>query len=299
MKNALVPSQENIRFVFTVPGNSPPVDDLLRITRFPLSSKEGEIIKNAMENKLPNVLFSLKVGAPSADLCHHQGTIRAEISKADFDFILTLNDGARGPFTRTIEQDRGSRQSVPFSGVPLWIEPYVLRMTKFDDVALMGPFMSCEIDTHVQTWASMFDVRALRTVLLHMQASCAPSMEWGDAVIISEVGLSVAVLNSKLSLSSVVPNFERFTRYHREALRNGVTEIRDKLLGCANPTTHAGSAPFVGDALLHEAVFVKYGGEVWRERLLSPEFEEVILSSSAKDLNLEDSLHCIRDRTFS
>ncbi len=299
LKNAVVPSQENIRFVFTVPGNSPPVNALLRITEFPLSSKEGKIIKNAMENKLPNVLLSLQETAhPSADLCHHQKTIRAEIRKADFDFVLTLNDGARGPFTRTIEQDGGRRQNVPFSGVPLWIEPYLLRMTKFDDIALMGPFMSCEIDTHVQSWALMFDFRSLNIVLLHMQASCAPKMKWEDAVIISEVEMSTAVLNSKLSLASVVPNFERFSYHYREALQNGVTEVRDKLRGCVNPTTRdAGRAAFLGDALLYEAVFIKYGGEIWRERLLSPEIEELILSSSAKYLNLEDSLHCIRDRT--
>ena len=54
-------------------------------------------------------------------------------------------------------------------------------------------------------------------------------------VMISEVEMSLAVLNRDLSLSSVFPHFERFTVHHREALRHGVTEVLDKLNDVAIP----------------------------------------------------------------
>lgn len=167
-------------------------------------------------------------------------------------------------------------------------------MTKFNDVALVGPFMSCEIDTHVQTWCGMFDTRMLDTILVHMQASCAPEMKWTDTVMISEVELSLAVLNRGLSLASFVPDFERFTIHHRLALQNDVTEITDKLNGCRNPAVDREVSP--DHSFLSQAVFIKYGGQVWRNRLHSLEYDEVVFSNTAKVLNLKETYQCSRNR---
>ena len=153
--------------------------------------------------------------------------------------------------------------------------------------------MSCEIDTHLQTWATMFEFRIMDTVLLHMQASCAPNMKWSDAIIISEVELTLSVLSKGLSLSSVVPNFDRFSIHHQAALHHGVGELRDKLHDCKNPVI-GNSIEVSSDTFLSDTVFVKYGGQVWREQLLSPEYEQKVAWTTRKILNPEYSLPCNR-----
>ena len=169
-------------------------------------------------------------------------------------------------------------------------------MSEFADVALVGPVMSCQIDTHLQSWASMFDMRVADTALLHMQASCVPNMTWTDAILISEVQLSLAVLDKGLSISSVEPTFSRFSHHHRLALQNGVDEIYNKLHQCTNPLVDRGKSSSVSDiSMADDAVFAKYGGTVWRAGLLPQNYVQDVLSHSAKFISPEYLKDCHKD----
>ena len=108
LKQAVLPSPKNLRFVFTVPERLPSTNEILRIVGFPRYSREGKIIESAMNNRLSNVQFRyISSSSPVPDLCHHQNTIRFEMKRpAGLDYVLILNDGARGPFLRAAEQGR-------------------------------------------------------------------------------------------------------------------------------------------------------------------------------------------------
>jgi hypothetical protein len=125
------------------------------------------------------------------------------------------------------------------------------------------------MDLHIQTWTAMFRADIADQFKLHMLATCAPSIPWKDAIALSEIGASTHLLTSGYSLASLHPNFPLLTDHHRQALRYGITELREKLFDCTNPVQGKG-----GQALskldLSEVVFVKYGGEVLRQSLLVP-----------------------------
>ena len=107
VKNAVLPSPENIKFLFNVPGNVPSINEILHMTGFSLSSDEGKVITDAMENKLSNVRFVYSAHHRVPDLCQHYHAIKSE--PRHYDYYLFLNDGARGPFLRNDES--GSTRS--------------------------------------------------------------------------------------------------------------------------------------------------------------------------------------------
>jgi hypothetical protein len=291
LKEAVVQSGKNVRFLFTIPENLPPAAEILQALNLDASSNEGRVITDAMNNQLSNVRFFTET-LPSnvADLCHHQNVIRKEVVKfPEFNYFIILNDGSRGPFLSTQANKRNenysqlhSSQQLPFSNVPPWVAPFLFRMTKYEDVALVGPISSCELDTHLQSWFIMFDTRVLGTALLHMQASCVQEMQWTDAIQISEVGLSLSVLNLGYSISSIFPSFDRFTSHHRTALQHGVSEVREKMNDCRNPLVPIANGVGGLEATPSKMVFAKYGGEVWRQGMLSAAYKQSVISETAR-----------------
>ena len=166
-------------------------------------------------------------------------------------------------------------QTRSFSKIPLWLEKFVHLFE--GGASLVGPTCSCEIDVHIQTWTAMFSADIADSIKLHLLATCAPNLPWFGAISLSEVGTSTSLLANGYSLASLHPSFPVFTDHHRDALRNGVIELREKLFHCNNPLLGEG-----GEALskrnLSETVFVKYGGEIWRKKLIPPTLVEKIIS---------------------
>lgn len=161
----------------------------------------------------------------------------------------------------------------------MWLKKFVYLFE--GGASLFGPCCSCEVDVHIQTWAAMFSADVADDIKLHLHASCAPNLPWGGAISLSEVGTSSSLLASGYSLASLHPNFPAFTNHHRNALRSGVLEVREKLFDCENPLLGKG-----GEALskrdLSETVFVKYGGELWRSKLISPTLHEKVITVTDK-----------------
>jgi hypothetical protein len=158
-------------------------------------------------------------------------------------------------------------QTRSHSKVPAWLKKFVHLFE--GGASLVGPVCSCEVDTHIQTWMMLFDLGIAKNIKLHLLAACAPNLPWAGAISLSEVGASVELLGKGLALASIHPHFPLFTDHHRSALRNGVTELRDKLFDCSNPLVGKGGLAFSRHNL-SDIVFAKYGGEIWRQGLISP-----------------------------
>ena len=157
-----------------------------------------------------------------------------------------------------------------------------------NDVSLVGSMMSCEISPHLQSWTLLFNGQVKDLVLRHMQAGCAPGMNWVEMITIGEVGMSTDLLDSGYSIASILPKFPRFTIDHRMAVKHELDEVVHKLFSCKNPWI-AGN---MGNAKIdiNEMIFVKYGGEVWRKQLLPNSFTTAVLEQSAdviKDKHLQ------------
>jgi len=156
--------------------------------------------------------------------------------------------------------------------VPVWLEKFVSLVE--GGASLVGPVSSCEIDTHVQSWMLLYTAEIAKIMELHMLATCTPGMSWSDAVALSEVGASTDVLGKGFALASLLPYFSLFTEHHRDALRYGVAEVKEKLFHCSNPLV--GEAYAASEVVLSDIVFSKYGGEIWRQKLMSPQLDSEI-----------------------
>jgi len=157
--------------------------------------------------------------------------------------------------------------------VPLWLEKFVSLVE--GGASLVGPVSSCEIDTHIQSWMLVFTAEIAPTIELHMHATCTPDIAWSDAIILSEVGASVDILGKGFAIASLHPHFPLFTEHHRSAIRYGVAEVRDKLFDCSNPLVGEGGYA-ASEAILSDLVFLKYGGEIWRDKQIPPRLESNI-----------------------
>lgn len=164
-------------------------------------------------------------------------------------------------------------ETLSHSMVPLWLEKFVYLVE--GGASLVGPVSSCEIDTHIQSWMLMFTKDIASIIELHMHSACSTDMSWTDAIILCEVGAAVDVLGKGFALASLHPNFTLFTEHHRNALRYGVAEIKEKLFGCSNPLVGEGGYA-ASESDLPDLVFSKFGGEIWRKKLLPSELESKI-----------------------
>ena len=185
-------------------------------------------------------------------------------------------DSLRAEVSSTFPQAQA--RDLPFSSVPLWLSNFLKAATAFPDVLLVGPVASCEKDTHLQSWTLFMDKRIVHTVLLRMQATCAPSMSWEDAVSLGEIGISRDVLDLGYAFASIYPPFGRFTQHHRTAIHHGISEIYDKLNGCRNMMAAddmmSSLPPF------EKMTFLKFGGEIWRQKLFDARFVSAMKSQT-------------------
>ena len=148
-----------------------------------------------------------------------------------------------------------------------------------NNIALAGSMMSCEINPHLQSWTLLFNGLIKDLAFRHMQAACAPDMNWVEMITIGEVGLSTDVLDSGYSIASILPKFPRFTVDHRIAIKHELDEVVRKLFYCKNPWIAGNLGTTELD--INEMVFVKHGGEVWRKHLLPKSFTTAVMEQSA------------------
>lgn len=90
----------HVHFVFTFPGRKPRPSDVMETAGIPPESESGKTIASVLSNQANNVeLLRSHVNHPAADLCHHHAVIfDRKRDGRQFNFVLLLNDGVRGPF---------------------------------------------------------------------------------------------------------------------------------------------------------------------------------------------------------
>jgi hypothetical protein len=98
--SAVSTSPSDVQFVFTFPGRKPDVSGILGSAGLSMGSDSGKAISKVLSNKMDNVeLLNASVHHPAADLCHHHAAILDKRrQERNFDYVLMLNDGVRGPF---------------------------------------------------------------------------------------------------------------------------------------------------------------------------------------------------------
>ena len=158
-------------------------------------------------------------------------------------------------------------------------------MLQNEQTRLVGPVLSCERDSHIQSWTQIYDWRILGVVLPHLLATCEPSMTW-DGAINREVALSTTILESGHALASIYPPFGYFTKQQRAAVHNGNSEIRSKLNHCQNVML-ADNFPDNLDSFADLVVY-KFGGDVWRRKVFSQTFVNRIKAETKKKIGVDN-----------
>ena len=165
----------------------------------------------------------------SSDLCGYHHYLSG-LDLAQYQYFFLMNCGARGPYTRP---DRG-----PLSYVDRYISLFQ------HNVGLAGASISCEQDVHVQTWFVVLNKVSLN-VALSLWKEC-PS-NWLKVVTTGEVGLSVRIRKMGYRMASLVPEFNPYF--------NGRCSFKKN--------------PAYKEQKLFQQMFVKHGGEMARDHLLS------------------------------
>ena len=158
---------------------------------------------------------------------------------------------------------------------------------------LVGPILSCEKDVHIQSWTQLYDWRVMGAVLPILKATCQPDIKW-DSVIDNEVAIGVSLLREGFSLASLQPSCRVFRQQDRERLLRGESGLLTELSWCEN-ILRADVSNFLDQLTTPEALgFVKLGGTIWRERLLSSGFVDIVHAETTRRFGIVDSPMCYR-----
>lgn len=179
LQRAVLPSPPSVLFLFTLSGHAlPPPAAYFESIALP-RDKRAEIFPSRA-----NVLVQT-VPPSTTDLCHRALAIRTARSRSlrrgapTPEFGLFLNDGARGPFLHPDSPTLGAAL-----GVPPWLARYVGAFTEGGGaggsgsggsarIGAVGACFSCQIDSHLQSWAMMVDWRLSALLLERYSKTCA------------------------------------------------------------------------------------------------------------------------------
>ena len=292
LKFAVEHTSRNVVFHITFQGTKPKAENLVRALGTSISDRSGVFISNALDNRVKNVKVHRSDSASTTDLCHHQRVL-GKITE-DFDFAMVMNDGVRGPFLR---QGAPRHSSVgKFTRIPTWAAPFLSKMIIQPKIGLVGAVGSCEIDTHVQSWLLGFSAIASDIVLLHMRGTCSSEMLWQHSVVLGEVGLSVDILDHGLNIGMLYPSFPEFTQYHREAIRRGISEVREKMFNCDNVLKDPDIMLKIKS--LDNLIWAKFGGEIMRQKAIAQGYVREVLRRTREILD-EDTFVRMENCSFS
>ena len=179
LQRAVLPSPPSVLFLFTLSGHAlPPPAAYFESIALP-RNKRAEIFPSRA-----NVLVQT-VPPSTTDLCHRALAIRTARSRSlrrgapTPEFGLFLNDGARGPFLHPDSPTLGAAL-----GVPPWLARYVGAFSEGGGaggsgsggsarIGAVGACFSCQIDSHLQSWAMMVDWRLSALLLERYSKTCA------------------------------------------------------------------------------------------------------------------------------
>ena len=207
-----------------------------------------------------------------ADLCAFSRVLRRyhERDKSLFQddkHFFFLNCGARGPYVNIIHDERNALSPL------FWLSPYLDYLKH--DVKIVGPTISCEIHPHVQSYAALMKAEAAETAMELWD--CGFNRSKLEIIRASEVGLSQKLIADGGNIASVALfhgldfrlQENRYCglgkdigRYFNPFLCHNATEV-DSVV----------NIPQFSYKCLHldpcNTVFIKYGGEAFKDKLLS------------------------------
>ena len=155
----------------------------------------------------------------------------------------------------------------------------------------VGPILSCEKDIHVQSWTQLFDWRVMDTILPILHATCEPGIEW-DSAIDKEVAIGVSILGEEFSLAGLHPGCRVFRQEDRVKLYKQDPETLKDLSWCKN-VLRADASNFLDQLTTPEVYgFVKFGGTMWRDGLLSTHFVDQIHAETRRRFGISDLSGC-------
>jgi hypothetical protein len=197
--------------------------------------------------------FCLHWASTDSDILTHAlsiATIKRHLQT--FDVVIALNQGVRGPLVH-----RGT-----------WVSKFLTPL-EIRNVMLAGPVISCEQAPHVQTHMFVFSTKILELFLQH---ELKAGNNWSEIVTVSEVGLTQQVIKSGFRVSSLL-----YRNRWGEMFFGGSCRPE---LGTKNPS---------GWCKLdyREVLFVKWGGEYYRQKLYCPRIVNMIDSVTASLLSHE------------
>lgn len=293
-----VSTSSEVLFVFTFPGRRPEPLDVLHTAGILPESVSGKTIASYLTSQQKNVELHESVAYPFApDLCHHHAVILGQIRKRQsFDYVMILNDGVRGPFFDT-ESIAETERALPYPHTPPWLVRFLMHMLNDNSTRLVGPFLSCERDIHVQGWTQLIDWRSISIVLPSLKATCEPGIDW-DSAIDKEVALSTNLLSEGYSVAGFYPGCKAFGEKHRTKLLHGMPEIFEELGWCKN-LMRADVSNFLEQLSSPDSFgFFKFGGTMWRDGLLSKRFVDLVHVETSRRFGIADSPSCYRQQKF-
>ena len=196
----------------------------------------------------------------------HQSSLFTENS-----YFFFLNCGTRGPYFSNIRGE-GHIWSPEH-----WMSPFFDRLK--GDVAIVGPTISCEIHPHVQTYAALMNSESARVAMELWD--CTPGRTKLDIIKSSEVGLSEKLIAGGHNIASVALYHDLDFRLSENKFCGLETDIGKYFnpFVCYNETEVnrvINSTRFTYNCL-HldpcDTIFIKFGGEGFKDRLLSQETE--------------------------
>lgn len=196
--------------------------------------------RNALEDVVDAVGLSSELSCKLAwsftksDLLTHAltvGVLQDELYPFFGTFIF-LNNGMRGPLARRTH----------------WVQHFVDHLRS---VALTGPVLSCEIHPHVPTPMFAFS-DDLVEMFLKVELGTQESESWRDVILKREIGLSRAVVASGKRIGSLL---------HKSRWNETFFD------GNCRPELGNGNVSHYCEAFFTDSLFVKYGGEFYRQGL--------------------------------
>ncbi|KAK9807172.1 hypothetical protein WJX73_003501 [Symbiochloris irregularis] len=247
--------------------------NLLYFLRTTVRKSDGAHYIISFAGRIPQQLLSLVPPYPnvevrfaeaktwSSDLCTHHNILSSfgEELTAQYRYFILINNGMRGPFTGQHSQHQH------------WTQPFISKLD--EQVRLVGPYISCEVSTHVQGPFLVTD----RVGVQHVMAAFSQcrSNQW-SSIVASEIGSSQKLLAAGHNIASMQHAYEGID------FRENPTTLSCK--GKKNPSFCCGA----DDPL--ELNWVKYGGEVYRLGLLLPETIRQVEHYTATTLSLTPEL---------
>lgn len=294
IRRAVLDSPGSVEFHFSLGFALPDTDDYFQSLSLAGSDQRHEVIPN-----LPNVFVHQLGPNQTTDLIPHARWLEkhVKVQKGIEQYVVLMNEGVRGPFLEPSYLHHISSNLPLSAGVPPWFAPHLSKLLRNDNLGMVGSVLSQAVHSHLQSYFLSFkvDERNFADMISQQFSRTAKEGKW-DTIVHGEVGISDRMLTTGFALGSMWPVMDNFTLKHAictKYLTDDLGALPEEAFRvyaagkCADsPCFAAGSrlssfrSPYAAQDSNHfgakepyqyftgpveKVVFVKYGGEPWRQ----------------------------------